>query len=217
MSTRKRPPGLGSAATATPLHRMRRPGSIRKGKTPSGGAAIQISTTTSSPESLSIRLAPPPAARGTLGTRGWVLCGGPQPPEAVGPEPLEEGAQLAEPLLSQTVEAPRSLAPDGDQPGLLQDAEVLRHGGGRLAEVRGDLAGGELVGGREDLEDPPAVRLGDGLECGFHGPSLSESLTKRKEQTGGRMPRPDQRCGAGGAGPQCRSAAPILIRRQTRA
>ena len=143
--------------------------SVKNGKTAAGGAAIQISISTSPPRrSPSIFSRPPVFAAGRRLPAGFHLRGGLQPLEAPGPEPLDERAELAESILAQPVEAPRPVPPDGDQAGLLENAEVLGDGRGGVAEVRGDLAGGQLAGLREDLEDPPPIRLGDRLERGLH-------------------------------------------------
>ena len=63
---------------------------------------------------------------------------------------------------------------------------MLGNGGRGLAEVGRDLPRGELVHSFEDLEDPPSIRLGDGVQCGVHGGILSDYFSDRQPAGCGR-------------------------------
>ena len=65
------------------------------------------------------------------------------------------------------VEALRPLAAVDDEPRLAQHAQVLRDRGTRDLELGGDLSGTELPA-RDELENAPAVRLGERFDGGFH-------------------------------------------------
>jgi hypothetical protein len=84
--------------------------------------------------------------------------------QPVAPEVFEEGLQVGQAFGARPVEAPGAVASFVHEPGLLQDGQMLRDRGPRDVEVRGDLAGGELVV-PDEPEDLPAARLGDCLSA----------------------------------------------------
>src|SRR6185437_16078644 len=86
------------------------------------------------------------------------------------PEPVQPRVHLTQRRRVDRVDAPGSLGPNGREPVLPQDAQVLRHRG--LADVEllpddgGQRPGGQLVVGQQ-LEDPPPDRVADDVE-GVH-------------------------------------------------
>ena len=85
-----------------------------------------------------------------------------------------ERAEVREPVVELTerrgvdgVEPAGTLGPDGREPAVPQDLEVLRHGRLRDPELgldhRGDGPRGQLAIG-EQLEDPPADRVSEDVE-----------------------------------------------------
>ena len=111
---------------------------------------------------------------------GFHLGRGLEPRQTVGPEALEEAAQLLEAFGAQTIQAPRPIAPNRHQLGLLEHAQVLRDRRCREVKVGRDLARRQLVRLAEELEDAAPIGLGDGLKSSFHAQRLSRDLTKSK-------------------------------------
>jgi hypothetical protein len=68
------------------------------------------------------------------------------------------------------IEAMVAGAPNADEPGLTQDAEVLRHGAERHRHLRGDLAGTPLAV-PDEAKDVATARLADHLKS-IHGAIL---------------------------------------------
>src|SRR5215207_2758190 len=97
--------------------------------------------------------------------------------EALPPELVQEGPQVAQPFRACAIEALRALPALVEQARLLQHAEVLGDRRARHGEVRGDLAGGELAFAHQ-LEDLSAAGLGEGVQRGLHTSYLSISLRK---------------------------------------
>ena len=85
----------------------------------------------------------------------------------IGPELLQVGAHLLQPLWSNLVKAARSGFPLRDEAGIAEHPEVLRDGRAGHLEVGGDLTDGELcVADQQEDFAPP--RLGDGLYRAVH-------------------------------------------------
>src|SRR3954468_3358757 len=147
------PPGCGSRSASRPFHSTIFSGSTKKSNTVSGRAAILISRST------------------TVATSGWstatsppsffVLCGDLQAFEPIAPELVQKCPQVFEPFRADAVDALRPVAPLDDEPSRLENGEVLRDRRPRDRELRGDLAGGPLPT-RDELQNPPAIGLGDG-------------------------------------------------------
>src|SRR5580658_4172598 len=140
-------------------------GSVKKGNTASGGAAIRISCSmTSSPG-------------GTVAVLHLFLHRQLQAAQSCGPEHLEVVTQLGQALGPGPVDDPRGVATALEQAGLDEHPKMLGDGGTAELEVRGDLPRGELVVGHEPQDLAP-VRLGDGSEGGVHTLNVSISLRK---------------------------------------
>src|SRR3954468_17089766 len=95
-----------------------------------------------------------------------VLC----PEGAVVRDPVDERLHPAR--LHPVVDA-APVAPGVDQPGRFQVGEVLRHGGLRDVESRGELLDGRLAA-RERLEDRPAAGIRQRLEDPVFGRGLHD-------------------------------------------
>jgi hypothetical protein len=92
-----------------------------------------------------------------------------QPLEPIAPELVQERAHLHKALGACPVEAARSVTPFRQQPGLLEDGQMLGDCRAGDVEVRGDLAGAALV--LDEAEDLTPARLGQGFQCGFDAAS----------------------------------------------
>jgi hypothetical protein len=79
-----------------------------------------------------------------------------RPEPAVGGEPLVE---LGERLRSDAVQAPLRIRAGLDEPGVLENAEVLRHGWLAEAELLDELSDGPLAVA-EQIENRQPARLG---------------------------------------------------------
>jgi hypothetical protein len=139
------PPGLGSNSAWMPIQRTIFTGSVKNVKIISGGAAMYSSLTI-----------------GSAATRApWFLfCLTLQPSQAIFPKSIEKGAQLDETLGTKAIEPTRSLAPLVQESSFGQDAQMLRNGRSRGAEVPGDLASAQFARANE-LENGHATRLGE--------------------------------------------------------
>src|SRR5581483_3246535 len=82
--------------------------------------------------------------------------------ERLFPEPLELRAQLRQPVGIDAVDALPAGLPVDHQPGVLQDPQVLRHGGSGDREPSGELAN-RVRAADEPLEDGSPGRI---RECG---------------------------------------------------
>src|SRR5215208_187812 len=163
------PPGCGSRSASRPFHSTIFSGSVKNSNTVSGRAAILTSRST------------------TVATSGWstatsppsflVLCGDLQALEPVAPERFQERPQILEAFAPDAVEALRALPALADEPSSFENREVLRHRGTGDRELGRDLPGRALLPGNQ-LEDSPAVRLGDRTQRGFHAIIVSNSLRK---------------------------------------
>jgi len=87
-----------------------------------------------------------------------VLGGGFESTQALGPENLEVGPELGDRLRARAIEALRAVPPLGDQPRLLQDAQVLGDRRSRDVEAAGDVADRELLA-RDEAKDLAAAGL----------------------------------------------------------
>jgi hypothetical protein len=97
--------------------------------------------------------------------------------EALTPEPaemVEPVVQLVERLGVDRVETAGALGPDGREPALAEDPQVLRHGRLRDPELglddRGDRPGRQLAIG-EQLQDPASDWVSEDVEC-VHWPKI---------------------------------------------
>ena len=81
----------------------------------------------------------------------------------VAPDLLEVGAHGRDALVVQPVEPPRALRAVGDEAGVLEQAQVPRHGGAADRQRVRELLDG-AVAAREQLDDRPAVRVAEGVE-----------------------------------------------------
>src|SRR6266508_939224 len=196
------PPGRASSWAFLPFHRAILAGSTKNPNTVSGVASMRTSRTTvrsasrRSASSWAMPVPPfvpgPPGAGRLLpgatpaGRRGRFLPTGHtllplgrtlQGVEAIGPELLEERPYLRQPLRPGSVQALRPLPALGEEPGVLQDLQVLRDGRPRHVEVRGDPARRHLPVPHQP-EDLPAGWLGDRSKRGLHrGAELKSLLT----------------------------------------
>lgn len=98
--------------------------------------------------------------------------------EPLGPEPAELGHPRVDLLQRRGVDGiqpPGALSPHSGEPAVAEHLEVLRDGGVRDAELRGDgrrqLARGALTV-REQLEQPAADRVAEDVE-GVHSAILA--------------------------------------------
>jgi hypothetical protein len=87
--------------------------------------------------------------------------------QPVAPQLVEELAHLGETIRIELVEAPRAVTPFRDEPGLLEDAQVLGDRRTADVEVFGDLADAALVVS-DEAQDLPSAREGQGPGCVFH-------------------------------------------------
>jgi hypothetical protein len=81
--------------------------------------------------------------------------------QALGPEDLERGPELSDGFRSRAVQALRAIPPQGDEAGVLQDAEVLRDRRPRDVEAARDVADRELLA-RDQAKDLAASRFPEG-------------------------------------------------------
>ncbi len=93
------------------------------------------------------------------------------------PKALQEGAQPHQAFRARPVEPAGAVAALAEEPGVLEDAEVLR--GCRTAhpEMGGNFPGGQLLVANQ-AQDPLAARLGDGPQGGLHAPYFKPCLRK---------------------------------------
>ena len=77
------------------------------------------------------------------------------------PELIEPAAQRTEAVRVDVIDAARALGAIGHEPGLLEDLEVLRHGGPAHRHLPGDLADRARTGAQL-LEHLPARGIGEG-------------------------------------------------------
>src|SRR3954463_5285535 len=153
---RHAPPGRGSSVAWVPNHSTIRAGSVKYAKTISGAAAIRSSCSTL------VALGPAGIAPRPLLGLGRLLEALQPGRQDVGQEVL----QLGEALGTDAEQAACPVAALADQPGLLEDLEVLGDGRLRDLELRGDRARAQLARG-EQPQDLAALGLGDCLED-FH-------------------------------------------------
>src|SRR5215467_6098247 len=123
------PPGRGSRVASTPVHRIICSGSTKNLNTTSGGASIRTSRSTGR-RSLSTAT-PAPCGRSPMVRLGRRL----EAREPFAPEVVEEGAQLGEPLRTDSIQAPRAIPTLGEEARVLQHAEMLRDRGAGHVEV----------------------------------------------------------------------------------
>jgi F420H(2)-dependent biliverdin reductase len=109
-----------------------------------------------------------------------VQPGAPEPP--VGLQPILDGAQGLGP---QAIDAPLGIDPDLDEAGLPKDAKVLGDCGLAHAERIDEVADGTLLIS-EEIEDAPAVGLGQNLE-GHHLVIVPCGYITVKDYIGGRL------------------------------
>src|SRR3989442_1245116 len=86
------------------------------------------------------------------------LHGGLECRECVAPEVVEVVAELAEAVGIDAVETSRSVSPFGDETGLLEHAEMLRHGGPAHRQLLGQLRHGQRTSA-ESFEHSPSGRI----------------------------------------------------------
>jgi hypothetical protein len=89
--------------------------------------------------------------------------------QTVTPQLVEELAHLREPIRIELIEAPRAIASFRDEPGVLQNAEVLGDRRPADVEVLRDLAHAALIV-TDEAQDLPASREGEGSGGVFHAP-----------------------------------------------
>jgi len=105
-----------------------------------------------------------------------MLGGGLQAVEPVGPELIEEAAQLGQAVWVGAVDPPRAFPAFAEEPSPLEHGEVLRDRGTGDLKARGYFTGAQLARA-DQLEDLAPARLGDGTEHGFHEPEYKQLLT----------------------------------------
>src|SRR5262245_34490701 len=154
--TRYTPPAHSWSTASTPFQRTIFSGSTRNSQTVSGLASIRSSRVTASRSVVLSTLLPLLSFRFAL-----------ERLEPLVPEALEERLHVGETLGPDAVEAARSVSSFVHEPGLLEHGQVLRDRRPRHLEVRGDLAGRQLLVPHE-LQDPASVRLGEGFQGGLH-------------------------------------------------
>jgi hypothetical protein len=93
---------------------------------------------------------------------------GVQPAAPQLPVGREPPVHLRKPLGPQPVQAALPVRPNAHQPGVAQHAQVLRYPGLGEAEPADELAHGPLTLPKE-VENAPALRLGEDVEGGVHG------------------------------------------------
>src|SRR5664279_63028 len=151
MSSENTPPGCGSSSARSPIHVTMSAGSVKYGKTTSGGALMcSVATMTS------LRISAVTAPSSVVGdgpARRPSSGGG-------GPELGEQFAHRLERLVAQRVEAAGALAALGEKAGLLEHADVLADRLLGEGEARRDLARGQL-GALDEAQDLSAVRVGE--------------------------------------------------------
>jgi hypothetical protein len=76
---------------------------------------------------------------------------------------LEELLERPEPLVIGAVHPSLAVAAHGDETGVSQEGEVLRHAGVAQLDLLGDLPDGQLVA-PDGSEDVLAARLGEELQ-----------------------------------------------------
>src|SRR5690242_19025726 len=110
---RRAPPGRGSRVMVRPIQRRIRSGSVKYGKTVSGRASTRTSRSTV-------------VAVGSAAGIAFLLFGhGGQSRQAVVPERLEPGAQLARAVGSGAVPATGAVPPLDDEAGVPKHGQVL--------------------------------------------------------------------------------------------
>src|SRR5207244_12821367 len=125
----------GCSSASNTFQRSRRTGAVKKPQMVCGRAAMRTSRSTTSTGFALTTADPPLLQLGLLLEAGELLV----------PEPLDEGTQLGQPLRPGTVQPPRTETALHDQPGFLQDAQVLGDGRTGDVEVRRDLPGRALA------------------------------------------------------------------------
>src|SRR5437660_6833845 len=161
MLTVNSPPGRGASAAYSPIQRIIASGRVKNSQTRSGAASMRIQARTGSA----------------------VIAGlhGPlEPVQGVRPELGEEITQPGQALKTDRVKALLAPRADGDQPGVPQHLQVLRH---RLlgdVEPLGDLARRPRPV-PEQPQDIPPVRFADRPERGLAHPAIIQALTYLSE------------------------------------
>src|SRR5215467_711210 len=160
MSTSKAPPTAGSRVACWPIQRIIAAGSVRCRKTSSIGAGRSSSVAN---EPVTLVLSAISGLAGGLQT-GFELA------EVMGPEVGQELLHGGEAAGVDQEQMTRALAALVDQAGLVEHLQVLGHRLGGDVEVAGDVTDRAGIA-RDELQDGPAVRFGERLECrvGIHG------------------------------------------------
>src|SRR4051794_1152297 len=161
------PPGRGSSVASTPIHWTIFAGSVKYAKTVSGRALTRTSCSMTSVSAGIDPTAPP-----------LVVLGGLLEPLQPGREDIAEKAvQVGKAFGADPIQAPGSIPALGHEARFAQDLEML--GDGRLGdlEVRGDIAGAQLVRGQK-AQDLPARGLRDRVEDFHDLPKFSKTLYK---------------------------------------
>ena len=136
-----------------PIHRTIFAGSVRNSNTTEGGASILISRSTSSALVLA-SLIPAPVVGFDFALEDL---------EVLGPEVVQERAQLGQTLGPGSVDASGAVSALTHEAGIAQVPQVLGDGLAGDIEARGDLTRGQLPVA-DETQDLASPWLGDGID-----------------------------------------------------
>src|SRR5262249_31219284 len=112
---------------------------------------------------------------------------------------MHPAGDLAQRRRVQPVEDLPALPLAADEPGLLQDLQVLRNGWQRDLEILGQLHDGLVLPG-QGVQEPPARGVGYGPEHCVHGDTIFKRLLKCQDPRAPAVEKnPGRRCWGGSA------------------